>query len=129
MLHRERDPLTGQDRGADRGHVAARLDHESEVGAEFVDPTEPAASAAVVMTEVAPRMSATRRASTFHAGVAAEDRDREPQRLVHAYHAGILILPGDQRRGDPDGRADGEKGDDRVALGEGQRDGGGGGSS
>jgi N-methylhydantoinase A/oxoprolinase/acetone carboxylase beta subunit len=60
------------------------------------------------------------------ARVAAEDRDREPQRLVDAHDARVIVFSRDQRRGDPHGRSHGEEGDDRVALGESPGNGAGG---
>ena len=60
--------------------------------------------------------------------MSAEHRDREPQRLVDADHAGVLVLAVQQRREQPDGGADGEEADDRVAFFERLRQGRGGGA-
>ena len=129
MFHRQRDPLAGEDRGADRGHIAARLQHESEVCPELIESHR--ARCLRGRGDHGGRPEDARDApgqDICAAGVAAEDRDRVRQRLVHADDARVLVFPGDQRRGDPDGRAHREKGDDRVALGKCQRDGASGGS-
>ena len=86
-------------------------------------PGSPAASVAVLSTGSAPSTSATRAASAFAPdrlpGVAAEERDRVPGRLVHADHGRVGALVGQQWRDQPDGRAGGQEADQRVALGPG----------
>ena len=108
MLHRERDLLTGQDRGADRGHVVARLDTNPEVRAELVETHR--ARGLRSRGDDRGRAEDARDAPGQHIFAPPACGRRGPgsrNAAVHAHHAGSL--PGDQRRGDPDSRADGEK--------------------
>ena len=80
-------------------------------------PTDPAASLAVVIDRFGAqglRDPAGQRVAA--ALMSAEHRDREAQRLVDADHPGVFVLAVQQRREQPDGRADGEEADDRVAF-------------
>ena len=117
LVSGERDPAAGQDRGAHGGQVAARLDAEAEVRAELIEPGGPGG--------VAGRSDDRFGAQGFRdppgqrvaaASMSAEHRNREAQRLVDADHPGILVLAFQQRRDQPDRRADGEEADDRVAF-------------